>query len=215
MDVSQHADHERLALLVHELRSPVAALAAIAGTLADASAKGRERAELVRLAVAACRGLERIAVDALATSVLREPVDPGALVRDAAATARLRGADVRSEVADGLPAISGDPVRLRQALDNLVANAVVHSGAGSAVTLTASVGEGRVVLLSVSDSGVGIPEREQERIFTAGTRLHVDRPGSGLGLALVRAIAEAHGGRVSVVSAPGKGATFTLVLPTG
>jgi len=210
--VSEHPDRERLALLVHELRSPVAALAAIAGTFADVSARGSDPAELVRLAIAACRGLERIAVDVLAASVRREPLDPGELVRDAAATARLRGADVQAEVVDGLSMVLGDPVRLRQALDNLITNALKHSGA-AAVHVRASSGEGGLVLLSVSDAGIGIPAFEQERIFTAGTRLDPGRPGSGLGLALVRAIAEAHDGRVSVVSAPGDGATFTIVLP--
>jgi len=211
--VSEQPDRERLALLVHELRSPVAALAAIARTFADVGGRGSDPVELVRLAIAACRGLERIAVDALATSVRRELVDPGTLVRDAAATARLRGADVQAEVAEGLPVVSGDPVRLRQALDNLIANALRHSGADAVVQMTASSGEGGLVHLSVADAGIGIPASEQERIFTAGTRLDPGRAGSGLGLALVRAIAEAHGGHVSVVSAPGQGATFTIGLP--
>jgi len=214
--VSDRGDRERLALLVHEVRSPVAALAAIARTIADEGVRRPDRAELVRLAIAACNGLERIAVDVLATSVRREALDPGRLVRDAVATARIRGADVEAEVQDGLPLVSGDPVRLRQALDNLVANALIHSDTEGVVTVTAATGqEGGVVLLSVSDSGVGVPETEHERIFVTGARLDPGRPGSGLGLALVRAITEAHGGRLSVVSAPGKGATFTVSLPTG
>ena len=103
----------------------------------------------------------------------------------------------------------------RQALDNLVANALVHSGAHSGISVHAMAGETGVVLLSVSDTGIGIAESEQARILEAGVRLDPDRPGSGLGLALVRAIAEAHGGRLSVASTPGAGATFTISLPTG
>lgn len=211
--MSAPGDRERLALLVHELRSPVAALSAIAGTLADGGAGAPDRGELVRLAIGACRGLERIAVDVLATSVRREVVDPGALARDAVATARIGGAEVLADVESGLPSILGDPVRLRQALDNLVTNALVHSGTAAAVVVSAVTGDEDVVLLSVFDSGIGVPESEQERILEAGARLDPDRPGSGLGLALVRAIAEAHGGRLSVASTPGEGATFTIALP--
>ena len=205
----------RLSVLVHEVRSPVAALRAIAEAFVTGEdTQGSDRAELVRLAINACRGLERIAVDALTLSARRETIDPGELVRDVVATARLRGSDVSADVSTGLPAVSGDPVRLRQALDNLVTNALVHSETGSTVVVGAAVSRDGV-LLSVSDAGAGIPHAEQERIFMPGERLEASTPGSGLGLAISRAIAEAHGGRLSVVSAPGLGATFTITLPPG
>ena len=72
---------------------------------------------------------------------------------------------------------------------------------------------GRYVLLSVSDSGFGVPLMEQERIFEAGVRLNPDRAGSGLGLAIARAIAEAHGGKLTLTSIRDEGATFTIALP--
>ena len=73
--------------------------------------------------------------------------------------------------------------------------------------------KGGNVLLAVEDHGPGIPADEQERIFDAGVRLDTRRPGTGLGLAVVRAIAEAHRGALSVQSTPGRGAMFTLQLP--
>jgi signal transduction histidine kinase len=81
------------------------------------------------------------------------------------------------------------------------------------VVVSASSRDDGGVLLSVTDSGDGIAVADQRRIFDAGVRLNLDRPGAGLGLAVARAIAEAHGGTLTVESAPGEGATFTLTLP--
>lgn len=211
--MSDAIDRDRLAVLVHEVRSPVAALAAIADRFVDVGPGAPDRRELARLALTACRGLERVVVDAVTASVRREPMEPGELVQDVATTASLGGARVESAIEPGLPLVSGDPVRLRQALGNLVTNALVHSGSHEVVVGARSDGDG--VAFFVSDAGIGIPAAEQDRIFDTGERLDPGRPGSGLGLAVVRAIAEAHGGSLGVRSAPGEGATFTLVLPPG
>ena len=206
-----HSNRDRLAILVHEVRSPVAALAAIAETFPDVRLEPGERRSLVGLAAAACRGIERVVTDATVASVRREEVDVGRLVAEAVAAASLGGANVRAEVSRGLPLLHADPLRLRQALDNLVSNALVH-GAGGEIVVRAS-SKGGNVLLAVEDHGPGIPADEQERIFDAGVRLDTRRPGTGLGLAVVRAIAEAHRGALSVQSTPGRGAMFTLQLP--
>lgn len=206
-------DRGRLAVVVHEVRSPVAALAAIAHAFSEADSAGPTRPELARLAISACRGIERTVVDAVTTSIRHEPVDAAAIVREAAAAAALGGARIEARVEPDLPPISGDPLRLRQALDNLIDNALVHSGSSAPVVVGAAT-DGARVRVYVSDAGVGIPERDQERILEAGVRLRADVRGSGLGLALVRAVAAAHGGRLVVESSPGAGATFTLELPT-
>jgi len=206
-----HAGPARLAFLVHEVRSPVAALAAIAEVYVDGRLETSARRRLVELAIAACRGIERLVTDAALASVRREPIDIGRLVEETVAAAVLGGGNVRAEVDDGLPSLHVDPLRLRQALDNLVSNALVHSDSTAEVIVSARRGDG-AVLLSVADTGPGVPLDDQERIFEAGVRLSSVPSGSGLGLAVARAIAAAHGGTLSVESAPERGATFTIAL---
>jgi signal transduction histidine kinase len=209
--VTAGLDDDRLAVLVHEVRSPVAALVAVADTAADPAGGEHDALPvLVRLALAACRAIERIVMDVAIASVRLEPMDVSALVRDAVAAHRVRSADVTVSVGEKLP-VQGDPVRLRQVVDNLIANALVHGGS-SEVTVDASRCEGDVHVV-VSDAGPGIPPDQLDSIFDAGVRLDTETPGSGLGLALARAIAEAHGGSLAARSAPGHGAAFTLALP--
>jgi signal transduction histidine kinase len=188
----------RLDVLVHELRSPVAALEAVVETLVSRgdSLPPTERRRLVGLAVAAAGDVERLLDDPDLFSVREEPVAVDALL------AGLEG--VRVEGAPGL-VVRGDPVRLRQAIDNLVANALRH---GDSVTVRGGV-SGNSVLIAVSDDGPGVQQGLD--VFAPGTS-GVDS--TGLGLYVTRQIAEAHGGAVELESAPGQGATFTLVLPS-
>jgi two-component system sensor histidine kinase BaeS len=199
-------------VLVHEVRSPVAALVAVSEALAADGLEIDERRELAALAVAACRSIDRVVTDLAPTSVRFEAVDAGRLVRESVAAAAIAGESVRAEVMPGLPAISADPVRLRQALDNLVENALVHGGRHGDVVVRATL-EGGDVALVVEDSGPGIRAEDHARIFEAGVRLATERPGTGLGLAIARGVAGAHGGTLDVGSTPGGGATFTLRIP--
>ena len=200
---------DRLAVLAHEVRSPVAALTAIAEAYPAADAATKRR--LLELAAAALAGLERLLVDAAPASLRLERLDAGRLAVDAAESAALGGALVVAETEEGLE-LDCDPDRLRQALDNLIANAVGHSPAGGTVTVTARLVGGSVVI-AVADKGEGIASDDLGRVFEPGVRLTAARPGSGLGLAVVHTIAHAHGGEVEVESSPGQGATFRLVLP--
>jgi two-component system, OmpR family, sensor histidine kinase BaeS len=203
---------DRLAILVHEVRSSVAALAAIATAYPQALSDASARRPLVELALAASRGIERVVTDATVASVRLEDVDIGRLVDETVTAAVLGGGNVRAEVAAGLPLVQADPLRLRQALDNLVSNALLHSGSAGEVVVSGRRTE-TSILLSVADTGTGVPPADQERIFGSGLRLDSERPGSGLGLAVARAIAEAHAGTLTVDSVPGRGATFTVTLP--
>ena len=204
-------DSERLAVLVHEVRSPVAALSAIAETLAEGALDGEARRSLVRLVTLACRGIERIVADAAVASIRLESIDPVGLVRDVVAAAKLRGGTVELTAEPDSPRVDADPPRLQQALDNLIGNALLHGG-GQSVSVV--VRADSMLRIEVTDTGAGIPPDELERIFEPRARLDpASSEGSGLGLALARAIAEGHGGSLSATSSPGMGATFTLALP--
>ena len=210
--MSSGLDQARLAVLVHEVRSPVAALSAVAETVADLSADDSMRRELVRLALAASRGIERIVMDLAVASVRLEPFDVGALVRDAVASFSVRGDNVVLEGDVAKLLVDGDPVRLRQVLDNLIGNALAYGTAGAPVVVRTSSSR-EDVTIAVSDTGPGIPHDARVRIFDLGVRLDAGATGSGIGLTLSRAIVHAHGGTLELESVPSEGSTFSIVLP--
>ncbi|MFB4419806.1 sensor histidine kinase [Streptomyces sp. QL37] len=122
---------------------------------------------------------------------------------------------------EGIPELTADPVRLRQAIGNLVSNAVRHTPAGGRVTLRAyAAGAGEAdekVVLEVADTGRGIAPEDLPYVFDRFWRAEKSRSrrtgGSGLGLAIVRKLVEAHGGTAGVVSTVGQGSVFTLRMP--
>ncbi len=122
--------------------------------------------------------------------------------------------DVRLELPEVAPAVWADPLHLYQVISNLVANAVRHMGDGPnrRVRIAFDTEPGAVVLV-VSDNGCGIAADDQARVFQPFVSLDPAARGAGLGLAIVRRIAEAHGGRVELRSAPGAGAEFRVSFP--
>jgi signal transduction histidine kinase len=149
----------------------------------------------------------------------REGVDLEALVGEVVGAwgerASGKGLALAARVEPGL-GVHADRRLLRQALDNLVENAVKYVPAGRAVEIEArAVPEG--VEIVVADTGEGIPREDQPRVFERFYRVEKGRSrtsgGTGLGLAIVKHVAEVHGGRVEVESAPGRGATFRLIFP--
>ncbi|MFD7853942.1 sensor histidine kinase [Streptomyces microflavus] len=164
------------------------------------------------------------AADAGVLRLHPEPVPVEELLGQVAAAhqARAETAGVTlTVVAGAAPVLHADPVRLRQAVGNLVSNAVRHTPAGGKVTLRA-YGEGpgpgpEVVVIEVADTGTGIPAADLPYVFDRFWRAEKSRSrrtgGSGLGLAIVRKLAEAHGGTAGATSTEGKGSAFTLRLP--
>jgi signal transduction histidine kinase len=141
------------------------------------------------------------------------------IVRDSVESERLRAEELNVVLeiyADSVPLVSGDGARLAQLTDNLVGNAIKFTPPGGRVEVRVER-EDRHVRLAVADSGIGISEADQDRIFDAFYRAadvtQQPIPGTGLGLAISKAIVEGHAGSIEVSSTEGHGTTFTVRLP--
>jgi two-component system OmpR family sensor kinase len=207
----------------HELRSPIAVIKTeLEGVLRSGRVGGEERDALVA-AVEECDRLAQLAEDLLvlaraadgALPTRPEPLSVRGLLESAAHRFEDRAAEHGRTIAIDAPqdlGVMGDPLRLRQALGNLVDNAVRH-GAGD-IALSARATDAGVEI-DVRDHGAGFGPDITERAFERFTRAGESRSGegAGLGLAIVRAIAEAHGGRAEIVDEP-PGTTVRIVVPS-
>jgi len=211
----------------HELKTPVGALALLAETIEDAADDpeavrrfaGRMRQEATRLTnlVQDMITLSRIQ----AAEPIPDPahVDLDTVVAEALDRGRMkatsRGIELASTGTRRLTVL-GDEELLVTALRNLLDNAVAYSPEKTRVLVSTHL-DGHTVELSVADQGIGIPERDLERIFERFYRVDPARSrvtgGTGLGLAIVKHVTAAHGGKVTVTSKEGAGSTFTLRLP--
>jgi signal transduction histidine kinase len=213
----------------HELKTPLALIRLYAETLELARVPNEERkGEYYRVIGKESRRLTQLINNILDFSRIEAgrkeyrllPSDIGAVVRDVVESYRFAieklGFTLTLELADDLPELALDPEALSQALINLLNNAIKYSPEHKAITVGLRREHDRV-LLSVSDRGMGIPRSEHRRIFEKFYRVETSlvhtTKGSGLGLALVQHITEAHGGHVELRSTPGEGSTFTLSLP--
>ena len=218
-----------VATVSHELRTPLAAVYGAAMTLRrkDVELDDDHRNRLLAVIADESDRLARIVDQVLAASQLDsgsfafavEHCDPGSLALQVVEAARVHApSDVVISIAPGneLPAVACDPEMLRQVLANLVENAVKFSPGGGEVSVSLERHEGRV-LFSVRDEGLGIPPREQERIFEKFFRLDPNLTrgvgGTGLGLYICRELVRRMGGRIWVASSEGEGSTFFFELP--
>jgi two-component system OmpR family sensor kinase len=207
----------------HELRTPIAV---VRGRLEVALSRSRRREELeasMRDALADAEHLSRLAEDLLVLSrshdgrvpIHREPVELAELVGAArsalAGAAETAGVDVRADAPPGATA-NLDAIRVRQLLENLLANAIRHTPPGGSVRIAVAADDGTTRIV-VEDTGDGFPDALLATAFEPFVRGPGPSPdGAGLGLAIVRAVAEAHGGGVEAANRPEGGARITVTL---
>jgi two-component system sensor histidine kinase BaeS len=213
----------------HDLRSPLTSLQAMVEALHDGVVGDEEttqrylrtmRADIRHLRTLIDDLFELNQLDAGVLRLQRETSRLPDLISDTIesvqAQAQARGLRVSGEVDPTLAPVLIDPARIQRVLTNLVRNAIRHTPAGGTITLTARE-TGDSVQVSVVDSGEGIAPEEQQQIFERFYRgdpaRSRDGGGAGLGLTIARGLVEAHGGRIWVDSAPGRGAAFHFTLP--
>jgi two-component system, OmpR family, sensor kinase len=208
----------------HELRTPLAAVRAYAELFSRGASSRPD--DLARSMQGITRESERMSalVDELillahlddGRPLRREAVDLEDVVSDSVDTAQAVEPERPFTISTEPAVVTGDRDRLRQLVDNLLANVRAHTPPGAPVRVTLTRTEGSAVL-SVTDSGPGMTADEAAHVFERFYRADVSRSrssgGAGLGLAIVSAIAEAHGGAAAVKSESGHGATFTITLP--
>jgi signal transduction histidine kinase len=213
----------------HELKTPLTAIRMFAETLRlGRAADPQAQAEYLETIVNESERLTRLLNNVLDFSKIEqgrkiyrpEPTSLPAVVETAARAMHYpleqQGFTLRLEIEENLPRVLADADALEQAILNLLSNAVKYSGESRAIDLRLCARDGHAVI-QVTDHGIGIPEKERARIFEKFYRVPTPEnrriPGTGLGLTLVEHIARAHGGRVEVESAPGRGSTFSLCIP--
>ena len=213
---------EFLAMVVHDLRNPLAAILGSLHMLQQPATPARQQ-QMLQLSVAAARSMNRLLDDlrdagtigAGHFAIRKAQADIAEIARRVAALQQTTATD-HHLILDSPEHLEGmwDGERLNQLLTNLISNAVKYSPAGGAVRVSVRGGAGEACV-SVADHGIGLNPSEIQRLFQPFTRMnsHQGIEGAGLGLYISKAIIEAHGGRIWVESVPGQGSTFTVALP--
>ena len=219
-----------IAMMSHELRTPLNGIIGFADMLSDpmfGDHTPEETRDLASNIIASGRHLLGLINDLLDMAKIEAgkieirpvPTEVSGVVHEVenvlSALARAKSIEMTTDVDSDVPLAMADPARLRQVLFNLVSNAIKFTQEGGRITIDV-VNLEQSVTISVSDTGPGLLPEEAERIFqpyergSAGT----DDEGAGLGLSLARSLIELQGGRIWVKSTPGKGSTFTVLIPS-
>jgi len=216
---------EMAASLAHEIKQPIAAaridakvcLRALAAERLDLEAAREAASRMIKDATRADEIVKRTTALYKRGTTHRERVDVNAVIREIAVLlqqeADASSISIRTELAEGTPVVMADRVQLQQVLMNLMLNAIeAMKGTGGELTITSQMREGSELLIGVSDTGVGLPADNPERIFESFVTTKPE--GTGMGLAIARSIVESHGGRLWAVANTGSGATFLFTLLT-
>jgi len=218
-----------IANVSHELKTPLTAIRGLVETLIEDDAMdSRTHARFLSRVEEQTHRLSNLVGDLLTISRLEadggrtqlEPADLRATIVDScralAGEAEARGVHLETNVSGTIPRVRGDAEALRELADNLIGNAIKYTPEGGCVGVDLRV-EGSVAALEVRDTGIGIAPEHQGRIFERFYRVDRARSremgGTGLGLSIVKHVALAHGGNVSLRSAPGAGSTFRVEIP--
>jgi signal transduction histidine kinase/ActR/RegA family two-component response regulator len=211
----------------HELRTPMNAILGFTQLLQMSDLSGEDQDAVTRILAAGRHLLELInelidiaRIESGGFSLSVEPVAVQPVIEESCQLIAPLAAGRSIAVSQPLPqsglAVSADRQRLRQVLVNLLSNAVKYNRAGGTVTVTCQVPGLGQADVAVTDTGLGIPAEDLERVFEPFERLGAEQTaveGTGIGLPLARALAEAMHGHLTAASVPGEGTTFTLTLP--
>ncbi|SHN48083.1 ATP-binding protein [Cryptosporangium aurantiacum] len=217
-----------LALVGHEMRTPLTSIASYAELLAGGADAWPESDRQLLDVITRNTGVLRAIIDDLldltalesgSLTIHPEPLDLVTVITDSLTAVSPAAANnavtLRTDLPDHLP-LTGDPHRLRQIADNLLTNAVKYSPDGGNVYVGLA-GDAGAAEFTVRDEGIGIPSEELHQLFRrfyrASTARHRGIPGTGLGLSITRALTEAHGGTITVTAPPSGGTTVSVRLP--
>jgi two-component system phosphate regulon sensor histidine kinase PhoR len=230
-ETSPHvSEHDLISIITHELRTPLTAIRGYASMLATMDADNltdQQRLFLARLDQSSQRlsnlidklsdvnyiETGHLAIEPVPTAV--EPIIQNVINELSTRIAEF-GSNVELQRRKQSTMVLADPFRLQQILTNIIDNAIKYSPPGGQVTVTMRT-RSTELIISVADTGVGIPPEHFNLLFRKFGRLYhpatIDRPGSGLGLFIVKRLVESHGGRIWLTSHEGQGSKFSFTLP--
>ena len=210
----------------HDLRSPLTAVLGYVNLLDRVGPLNEQQTDFIQQIRISVKQMNTLISDLLDLGKIeagfdtqKEPVDTTRLIErvivDLRPQAEAKHQTLSHQMATPLPSLFGNPLRLRQMLSNLVENAIKYTPEEGKIQVD-TYAEGDFVVVSVADTGIGIPPADLPYVFDKFFRsdnASLSQEGTGLGLSIVKSIVENHGGRVWVNSQPGKGTTFTVMLP--